>query len=1118
MKKKYYFLILFFLINLISHAQNKLNNAGNFNVTEIDSEFLGVTPFVQNLFPNECQNLIISNITYTSSGTYGLLHESLGGFTNNSPNIPFNSGMILSTGFLNNVPGPNVNPIPGIEATYLSDGEDNDPENPQEWANYADDFIYLFGEPTNDEQDPMYKNGTTVSFEFMPLTNSISFNFLFLSEEYDQNFECGFADVFVFALQNLDTGSAPQNLAVIPGTNTPIQATSIHPTVFNTVSCPAENEDFFSNYNFTINPNPDSVLAIPANQSPTGFNGQTNVFTAQGDVVPGQNYRITMAIADFSDAKIDSAILIENGSFNASIDLGDDVAFCIGDSIQIGSNPIPNATYQWSINTGGGFTNISGATQSTYTTTQAGEYQVNVTINGCDFSDTIVVTSTPLPVAQNPGNLTICDETPNDGFGTFDLTSLITTIQNGQTNTTVNFYTTLTDATNGTNAIPDPNSYENTIANQQTIYVTLISEGGCFDIISFDIIVEECCVETDCPAIDLNKSLLTITRPGTYDPGQELTFRICAKNIETDSCPIDFTITDYLDPIYFDLDTFDPINFSASLVNETLSIDVQDLEYNTQNCYTFKITLRDDVLPEEGINCASIIRGIPCGAIENCASFDINLPDTLWPRTFGSNKLVKRYNYGIENDQNGNTYVVGRLRRGDTSFEDPSFLSPKISYLMKFDVDGHLVWVKYFNLLNEGEGRKIRLYNNHLYVSTTKGILFKYDFDGNEIMNYEYGNGTAEIEINENTGDIFLAQRFHSNYSNDDYNVFINPGTTTRIIKLDNVFNYKSFVDFFSIEGFYSITDMEYVTSTNHLYVTGHLDGVVFDPSTSDNPDTATVFSGADYLTLAIKDNFNSLNITDNFVYTDEIVHEIEFDSNQQDMYLSRGNSIYKYATDLSQTSSFYGAINNTDLFINDMRYDPISNSCYASFDNPNTTTSYLAKLGNPLPFTQGIFWLKSLQDKEVATISISTNDHIMIAGYYTQNTTFDSFYRDNYTFDNSTSIAAFIARVKDLDNEGEFRISPFSFQENSKKGIKEKCFSLAKNPVEHTAKIISNNDACSLSKIIVKNSFGANQIIKENINQNHFSYNVSHLKSGVYFVVVYANDGTSEVIKMIVK
>lgn len=74
-----------------------------------------------------------------------------------------------------------------------------------------------------------------------------------------------------------------------------------------------------------------------------------------------------------------------------------------------------------------------------------------------------------------------CDTGVQDGFGTFDLTQLEQEFMNGSQDVFLTYHDTYLDAINGTNAIPNPDSYTNIVPFNQDIYIrteNLIT--GCF--------------------------------------------------------------------------------------------------------------------------------------------------------------------------------------------------------------------------------------------------------------------------------------------------------------------------------------------------------------------------------------------------------------------------------------------------------------------------------------------------------------------------------------------------------------------------------------------------------------------------------------------------------------
>src|SRR5690606_13114102 len=137
----------------------------------------------------------------------------------------------------------------------------------------------------------------------MPLTDQMSFDFLFASEEYG-TYQCSYSDAFAFFLTNLTASTPPINLALVPGavTETPIAVTTIRNNAHNG-TCSSANPQFFGNYNGPTG-------------SATNFNGETVLMTASSPVIPGNIYHIKLVIADRNDNILDSAVFLGGGSFN----------------------------------------------------------------------------------------------------------------------------------------------------------------------------------------------------------------------------------------------------------------------------------------------------------------------------------------------------------------------------------------------------------------------------------------------------------------------------------------------------------------------------------------------------------------------------------------------------------------------------------------------------------------------------------------------------------------------------------------------------------------------------------------------------------------------------------
>src|SRR5690606_41555627 len=79
------------------------------------------------------------------------------------------------------------------------------------------------------------------------------------------------------------------------------------------------------------------------------------------------------------------------------VTLGNDTAICVGSSLTLDAGNA-GAAYLWSTN----------ATTQTIAVATAGTYSVTVTDGFCSASDTIVVSTNPLPVVALGSDTTIC--------------------------------------------------------------------------------------------------------------------------------------------------------------------------------------------------------------------------------------------------------------------------------------------------------------------------------------------------------------------------------------------------------------------------------------------------------------------------------------------------------------------------------------------------------------------------------------------------------------------------------------------------------------------------------------------------------------------------------------
>ncbi|UPT71107.1 MAG: T9SS type B sorting domain-containing protein [Flavobacterium sp. JAD_PAG50586_2] len=90
---------------------------------------------------------------------------------------------------------------------------------------------------------------------------------------------------------------------------------------------------------------------------------------------------------------------------------------------------------------------------------------------GCFVISTMDIRVEPLPTLTPPTQpYTLCDDN-QDGYTTFDLTTLIPGLLNGITTYALSFHETIVDAQNNGTTIPNPSAYDNIIAFVQILYV-----------------------------------------------------------------------------------------------------------------------------------------------------------------------------------------------------------------------------------------------------------------------------------------------------------------------------------------------------------------------------------------------------------------------------------------------------------------------------------------------------------------------------------------------------------------------------------------------------------------------------------------------------------------------
>ncbi|MDB9466728.1 choice-of-anchor L domain-containing protein, partial [Dolichospermum circinale CS-539/09] len=205
----------------------------------------------------------ISNVRFIGANVAG------GTFTGGLGTIGIDNGIVLSTGNID------VDDDPSTYSTSNGKSGDRDLD--------AIVKTIVSNNSTND--------AAVLEFDFIPTSNTISFSYVFASENYPELGNSRFNDVFAFYLNG-------RNIAFVPGVTTPVS--------INTVNT-GTNSAFFK---------PDYYGNILG----TKFDGFTTVLSAVAtDLIPGVTNHIKLAIADSRDYARDSAVFIQGFSDPSTI-------------------------------------------------------------------------------------------------------------------------------------------------------------------------------------------------------------------------------------------------------------------------------------------------------------------------------------------------------------------------------------------------------------------------------------------------------------------------------------------------------------------------------------------------------------------------------------------------------------------------------------------------------------------------------------------------------------------------------------------------------------------------------------------------------------------------------
>lgn len=223
------------------------------------------------------------SITKTSSD------EAFGFFEDKQGRLGMKKGLIMTTGGISGISSKNLQTAMSNNTHAKAEGREvkTDLDN----TGYAELEKLL-------ERNQKTFDACVIELDVVPTADTLTFNYVFGSEEYDEFVGSSYNDVFAFFISGKGIKNV-QNLAVVPNTKTPVSVNSIN-NGGGSYGKSASNPAYFVS-------NLDGHVGLE-------YDGMTKLMEIKQAVTPYETYHIKLAIADVGDNAYDSGVLIEGRS------------------------------------------------------------------------------------------------------------------------------------------------------------------------------------------------------------------------------------------------------------------------------------------------------------------------------------------------------------------------------------------------------------------------------------------------------------------------------------------------------------------------------------------------------------------------------------------------------------------------------------------------------------------------------------------------------------------------------------------------------------------------------------------------------------------------------------
>jgi gliding motility-associated-like protein len=280
LEKKYthYLGIIISIFCFVTSSFSQITTVPNNNPTQLVQNIMG-------------KGYVVSNAKITcptgASGT----------FVSTTSNIGIGTGILLTTGSVNDANGPNND-----SGTSVPNGGAGDKD-------------------LEDLCDTITRDACAIEFDLVPSCDELKINYVFASEEYPNYVGSKFNDIFAFFISGPGI-TGVKNIATLPNSSIPVTINNVNSTT---------NSQYFVNN---------------ANGKTVEYNGFTKPLTASVKVIACSSYHLKMAIADVGDEAYDSGVFIEAGSITCDAPEIISPPAC-ANAPTISLCAVPGYTYDW---------------------------------------------------------------------------------------------------------------------------------------------------------------------------------------------------------------------------------------------------------------------------------------------------------------------------------------------------------------------------------------------------------------------------------------------------------------------------------------------------------------------------------------------------------------------------------------------------------------------------------------------------------------------------------------------------------------------------------------------------------------------------------------------------